>query len=355
MRRRWQAASRHPVFILTALVVGIGLMFGAPILAQHDDGPEDGSRGSVTAPAHGADEPHESGEAHGTEDHAEEMQAAGTHGEGEHAGEEHHEEGAVHPPTLVTILADLVEGRSLHAPEDATSPVSRFLLTYKAPIYSLLVIVILSSLCIAGARSMKMIPGRFQNVVEWAIEGLDGFIRGILGPEGRRFVPFLGTLFLYIYFQNIFGLFPLMFTPTSMIESTAALGILVFLYVQFVAIRSNGVIGYLKHLAGDPKDAAGWGMAPLMLPLHIVGELAKPLSLSLRLFGNMMGEETLLAVFMGLGVAVLAFTQLPVGIPLHVPFMFLALLTTLIQALVFTILSTIYFSLVLPHPEEEGH
>jgi F-type H+-transporting ATPase subunit a len=91
-----------------------------------------------------------------------------------------------------------------------------------------------------------------------------------------------------------------------------------------------------------------------MLPLHLVGELAKPLSLSLRLFGNMMGEETLLAVFMGLGVTVLAFMHLPVGFPFHVPFVFLGLLTTLIQALVFTLLSTIYFALVLPHHAEEG-
>jgi F-type H+-transporting ATPase subunit a len=91
-----------------------------------------------------------------------------------------------------------------------------------------------------------------------------------------------------------------------------------------------------------------------MLPLHLVGELAKPLSLSFRLFGNMLGEETLLAVFMGIGVTILAFTHLPVGVPLHVPFIFLALLTTFIQALVFTVLSTIYFSMVLPHPKE-GH
>ena len=84
----------------------------------------------------------------------------------------------------------------------------------------------------------------------------------------------------------------------------------------------------------------------------IVGELAKPISLALRLFGNMMGGELLLSVFMGLGVAVLAFTRLPIGFPIHLPFMFLELLTTLVQALVFTLLSTIYISLVLPHSEE---
>ena len=81
--------------------------------------------------------------------------------------------------------------------------------------------------------------------------------------------------------------------------------------------------------------------------------LAKPLSLCFRLFGNMLGEETLLAVFMGIGVGMLAFSHLPVGVPMHVPFIFLALLTTFIQALVFTVLSTIYFAMALPHPKGE--
>jgi F-type H+-transporting ATPase subunit a len=113
---------------------------------------------------------------------------------------------------------------------------------------------------------------------------------------------------------------------------------------------------YILHFAGNPRSAVEWAMVPLLMPIHVIGELAKPVSLSLRLFGNIMGGETLLAVFMGLGISILAFAHLPVGIPLHVPFMFLELLTTLIQALVFTLLSTIYFALIMPHHEhEEGH
>ena len=260
------------------------------------------------------------------------------------------------PPTLIGILADVIEGKSIHAPADATNPVARFLVIYKAPIYSFMIIGILSWIFIAGTRSLTLIPGKFQNFLEWVVEGLDNFVGGVLGEDGRRFVPFLGTLFLYIYLQNIFGLIPLGFTPTSIVETTAAMAILVFFYVQYVAIRSNGIVGYLHHLAGEPKDVVGWCMAPLLFPIHVVGELAKPLSLSLRLFGNMMGEETLLAVFMGLGITILAFSNLPVGVPLQVPFMFLGLLTTLVQAMVFTLLSTIYFALVLPHPDHaEAH
>jgi F-type H+-transporting ATPase subunit a len=94
-----------------------------------------------------------------------------------------------------------------------------------------------------------------------------------------------------------------------------------------------------------------------MLPLHLIEEVAKPLSLSLRLFGNIMGEDVLLGVFAMLGVSMLAFLKLPIGVPLHLPFIFLAVLLSTIQALVFTLLSTIYFLQMLPHDEheEEAH
>jgi F-type H+-transporting ATPase subunit a len=96
-------------------------------------------------------------------------------------------------------------------------------------------------------------------------------------------------------------------------------------------------------------------MVPLMLPLHVIGEIARPVSLSLRLFGNIMGEDVLIAAFTGLGVMTLAAVGSPVGIPLEFPFIFLGLLLSTIQALVFTLLSAIYFSQMLPHEEEHAH
>jgi F-type H+-transporting ATPase subunit a len=105
-------------------------------------------------------------------------------------------------------------------------------------------------------------------------------------------------------------------------------------------------------MAGSPRDVISWCMVPLLFPLHIIGELAKPFSLALRLFGNITGEDTLVAVFVGLGIAILAFS--PVGVPLQLPFYFLGLLLSTIQALVFTLLSTIYILLMLPH-EEHAH
>jgi F-type H+-transporting ATPase subunit a len=222
---------------------------------------------------------------------------------------------------------------------------------FEDPIYSGIIILLLSLFFIVASRRLSVHPGKLQNLAEMVVGGLDGFIREVLGPHGRQFVPFLGTLGLYVYVMNVFGLIPLMKSPTSILETTAAMALTVFVYVQFTAIRMNGPLKYLHHLAGEPRDAIGWAMSPLMFPLHVIGEIAKPLSLALRLFGNIMGEDLLLVVFAGLGVAMLAATHLPIGVPLHLPFMFLGLLTTAIQATVFMLLSTIYISLVLPHDD----
>ncbi|NNF07542.1 MAG: F0F1 ATP synthase subunit A [Candidatus Eisenbacteria bacterium] len=278
-------------------------------------------------------------------------------GHGEH-GDDHHEGGVLHFPTLVRLIADVIEpgDKELHSADEAKNPVAKFLWKFEDPIYSGILILILGLLFATASRKLELIPGPLQNFCEVLVEGLDNFIRGVIGPEGRKFVPFLGTLGIYVYVQNIFGLIPLMKSPTSIVETTAALAICVFVYVQFNAVRMQGIGGYFYHLAGEPKDAVGWGMAPLMFPLHVIGELAKPLSLALRLFGNVMGEDLLIVVFAGLGVSMLAFTNLPIGFPLHLPFMFLACLTTLIQALVFMLLSTIYIALVMPHHDhEEAH
>jgi F-type H+-transporting ATPase subunit a len=107
-------------------------------------------------------------------------------------------------------------------------------------------------------------------------------------------------------------------------------------------------------MAGSPRSAISWFMVPIMLPVHLIGELAKPVSLSCRLFGNVFGEDMLLVAFTSLGVATLSFAHSPIGIPWQIPFLVLALLTSTIQALVFTVLSTIYLLLMLPH-EEHGH
>jgi F-type H+-transporting ATPase subunit a len=184
------------------------------------------------------------------------------------------------------------------------------------------------------------------------VEGLYNFIIDILGPKyGPRYVPFLGTLFIYILAMNLFGLIPFMDSPTSSLNVTVALALVVFIYSQYIGFKELGPLGWLDHMAGSPRTAIGWGLVPLMLPIHLMGELAKPISLACRLFGNIFGEDMLLVAFCSLGITILAATHLPIGIPLHLPFIFLALLTSTLQALVFTVLRTIYFLLMLPHDD----
>jgi F-type H+-transporting ATPase subunit a len=260
--------------------------------------------------------------------------------------EEGHEQ-AHEFPNLLTFVREFL----------GDSPLSHFLAQWETMFFSLLTVAILVGVTRAASRRAKLVPGPLQNFVEWAVEGLYNLVTGVLGPRGKQYFPFLGTLFVYILFMNYLGLVPLMKSPTSVFNQTFALAICVFLYVQYSGIRNLGLLGYLRHLAGDPQDALGWGLAILMFPLHLMGELVKPVSLSMRLFGNIMGEDILLFMFAGLGITVLGPVSkfLHVGIPVHLPFIFLALLMSLIQALVFMLLATVYFQNFLPHEEGEEH
>jgi F-type H+-transporting ATPase subunit a len=224
------------------------------------------------------------------------------------------------------------------------------------------------------------VPDRKQTFLEEVIERLNGLATSVIGPEGRKYTAFIGSLFIYIWCMNMIGMVPGMKAATSYLGITGGLAIVTFFYVQYVGLRENGIQGYLHHLAGSPTDLVGWAMSPLMFVLHVVGEFIKPVSLALRLFGNVMGEDALIGVFGLLGIVVLsmitggpttlesmmglkAMTTAEMapwqwfGIPLQLPIMLLALLTGTIQALVFSLLATIYIFLMLPHDhhdEEQG-
>lgn len=303
--------------------------------------------GGTTDPGHDAATGH--GAAHGDGHGADATAHPDGHGDahvGDH-GEAHGDHGghdAYHFPTIFWFLKSAFP---------AASWLDR-VIEWETVIFSVFVAIFLAVVARAASRNPSKVPGKLQNVVEMAVEGFDDFVRGIIGPEGRRYVPFIGTLFFYIWFMNLFGLVPGGFSPTSVYDTTLALALCVFLYVQFIALTRLGPKNYLLHLAGDPKDVSGWAVAPLQLPLHIIGEIAKPVSLSLRLFGNIMGEDKLLAVFAVLGAGILAFQPLPIGLPLHLPFMFLALLASTVQAFIFALLTTIYIFQVLPHEHDHG-
>ena len=232
---------------------------------------------------------------------------------------------------------------------------AHFLHHWENVIFSWTIALGIALFAFLGTRGKKDVPGPLQNLVEGIAEGLVTFVTDVLGARGKKHVPFIGTLFLYIWCQNLIGIIPGMKSPTSSLNTTVALAVTVFFYVQWTGLRENGIIGYIDHLMGSPRDVVGWIMAPLNLPLHILEEFIKPLSLSLRLFGNILGEDSLIAAFVGLGIGALAFAHLPFGIPFQFPFLLLALLTGTIQAVVFSLLSTIYISLMSSHAHDEGH
>lgn len=220
-------------------------------------------------------------------------------------------------------------------------------------IYGLFTSLILVLIAQYVYRHRKIIPGPFQNGVEIVVEGLYNLFYGVMGEEARRYTPFLGTLFLYILINNFWGLVPAGHSPSTSLEITASLAIIVFIYSQYTGITRLGFFKWLDHLAGEPRSKLMWGLMPLLLIIHIVGEFAKPFSLAVRLFGNITGEDVLIAVFVSLGVAILSIVHSPVGLPIQVPFIFLGLLLSTIQALVFAMLSSVYLLLMLPHEEHE--
>ena len=195
-------------------------------------------------------------------------------------------------------------------------------------------------------------PGRLQNAVEMALGGLRRIFTEILGRNADRHVPFLGSLWLFILANNLGVLVPGLKSPTYSFKTTIALALATFFYIHCHAIRANGWLGWLRHLIGEPL----W-MAPMMLPLHLIGEIVRPCSLALRLFGSMLGDDKLLAAFLGMGMLMAASifdTPTPMlGVPLHLAFYPLVVLLGAIQATVFALLAATYLAVALPGEETE--
>jgi len=217
-----------------------------------------------------------------------------------------------------------------------------------------IVVVLLVVFGVAAARSLKKIPKGFSNFGEWVAEQLNGFTVGIIGPGGEKYTPLIGTIFLYILVMNLIGLIPTLSSPTSNITTTLALGLFVWVYVQYTGVKSNGVGGYLLHFCG-PKFETKFGDLPLaaflMFPIEIISDVFRPLTLAVRLFGNIFGEDVILLALAGLGTA----NALARWMPFQLPILLLALLTSLVQAMVFSTLACIYITLISHHEEEHEH
>jgi F-type H+-transporting ATPase subunit a len=199
------------------------------------------------------------------------------------------------------------------------------------------VMALLVLVSLLATRNMKIVPGGLQNVMELVVETLVGLIEQTAGPKGRVFAPVVMTAFLFIISANwigttpFFGNVPGFESPNSNLSITAAMAIIVFVLCQALAIKTNGLGGYLKEFV-------------IPNPLHILTELSRPLSLSLRLFGN---------IYAG---GVLVHTLLAIAPFITFMFLGLELFVGAVQALIFTMLSLVFLTIaVTPHHGHEAH
>ena len=200
--------------------------------------------------------------------------------------------------------------------------------------YTWLVILLLLVLSFLATSALKSIPGGMQNFMETVIGGIENMIVETMGEHGRPFFPLIATLAIFVLVSNLIGLIPGFFPPTANINTTAACAIIVFLSTNVVGIKHHG-LHYVKHFLGPI-----WWLAPMIFFIEIIGHLSRPVSLTLRLFGNMNGHELVLMVFFALA---------PFMVPL--PMMLMGVLVSFIQAFVFMLLAMIYIQGSL----EEAH
>jgi F-type H+-transporting ATPase subunit a len=169
-----------------------------------------------------------------------------------------------------------------------------------------------------------------RNIAELLVEGVSGMAEGVLGHNGRHYVPLYGSFFLFILCANLVGLLPGFSPPTSNFNVTFALGVLSFIAFNYYGFHEQGV-GYLQHFVGPI-----WWLGVLMVPLELIDNFVRPFSLALRLFGNMTGDHVVLEIFTDLTKVIVP-----------VVFYMLGAFVSLVQAFVFTLLSMVYVSLAV--------
>jgi len=190
-------------------------------------------------------------------------------------------------------------------------------------VYSLLVSGLLVGFALVARIGLTRRVTSWQIAAEFLVEHLEGVMRDMFECDPKPYTPLVATLALYIGTANLFGLLPQMHSPTADFSTTSALALIVFLAVPYYGIRARGVGGYLKHYLQP---------TPLMLPLELISEFSRTLALAVRLFGNIVSEELVIAVLVGLA-----------GL-FAIPIMMLSVLTGLVQAYIFAVLSVVYLS-----------
>jgi F-type H+-transporting ATPase subunit a len=193
-----------------------------------------------------------------------------------------------------------------------------------------------------GGEQAIVPPAKFslRNLFEILGDSLWNLTRNTMGEKhARRYLPFIGSLACFIFFCNALALIPGFVPPTTTLKTNLGLALAVFLVTHVDGIRAQGVVAYVKHFMGPV-----WWLAPLMLPIEIISHIARPVSLSMRLMGNMVADHKVLSVFFGL---------LPLLLP--VPFLMLGTLVVVVQTLVFSLLSMVYIGMAIAEHDHGDH
>jgi len=193
----------------------------------------------------------------------------------------------------------------------------------------MLLIFVLGLLIVRRLRLER--PSKPQLVLEMTLNWLKGLMSDIIGESGVRYLPLIATLFIFVLFANLIGLVPGLVSPTSNLNTNFGLAIIVFIATPYVGIREMGIKSFLRHRMGPVL-----ALAPLMFVLETIGEFSRPVSLTLRLFGNIMGEDILVMVINKLASMIY---YVPITV-IVLPFL---IITGLVQAFIFALLPTIYF------------
>jgi F-type H+-transporting ATPase subunit a len=190
---------------------------------------------------------------------------------------------------------------------------------------------------VAAGKNAIVPPAKFnlRNLFEMFAEAMLGIAEGVMGKKNaQKYLPFVGSLAFFIFFNNALALIPGFAPPTDTLKTNAALALLVFLATHYLGVKEHG-LRYFKHFLGPIAV-----LAPLMLIIEIISHIARPISLSLRLMGNMAADHKVVAIFMGL---------VPIIVP--IPFLILGILVVVIQTLVFSLLAMVYISMAVAHEE----
>ena len=181
-------------------------------------------------------------------------------------------------------------------------------------------------------------PGAIQQSLELLFEALLGFMSDIIGPGSRRLFPLIGALFLYILVGNLIGLVPGFMSPTSNLNVAAGCAVIVFFYYNYQGIKAHGFWKYMAHFAGPSLV-----IAPLLFVIEIISHLARPFSLSVRLFGNIFAEELILGSLNSIFPFVIS-----------LPVMALGLFASTVQAVIFVILTMVYIGGAVEHAQSDA-